>query len=138
MRRERTGAPDDAEDGASGAVVGGAGAAPFARATADVDLSDDALADPVPIPVGRRVHHADEFVPWYAREPGVSFQDLEVGAADAGQPHRNPALAGSGLDVVRLDTHGVTRFVPVGAGVGRGVDVDDERFHERDRIRCHA
>ena len=135
MRRERTGTPDDAEDGASGAVVGGAGAAPFARATADVDLSDDALAVPVPIPVGCCVHHADEFVPGYTREPGVSFQDLEVGAADAGQPQRNPALAGSGLDVVRLDTHGVT---PVGAGVGRGVDVDDERLHGRDRIRCHA
>ena len=97
MRRERTGAPDDAEDGASGAVVGGAGAAPFARATADVDLSDDALADPVPIPVGRRVHHADEFVPWYAREPGVSFQDLEVGAADAGKFLSEQERAGLGL-----------------------------------------
>ena len=82
--REGAGTPDDAEDGACWAVVGGVGLAPVAVTTADVNFADDPAADPVLVAIWRRLHNPDELVIRYAGETGVPPQNLEVGAADAG------------------------------------------------------
>ena len=68
--------------------------APVALAAADVDLGDDALADPRTIRFGSRFDDADELVAWNAAKAGVSVEELQIGPADAGHSDTDEAFAG--------------------------------------------
>ena len=83
---------DDAEHRATLAVAGAVGAASRALAADGVDLAHHAAADPLGRS-GRLLHPAHELV---ARDAGVgvvALDQLEVGAADAGQQHPDARLA---------------------------------------------
>jgi hypothetical protein len=72
---------DDAEDGSPRAMAAEAAPAPVARAAGQVDLADDAAADPR----GRiRLNHfANEFMAGRAGEAIVTALEFEIGIADA-------------------------------------------------------
>ena len=74
MGRKRSRAPHDAEHRASGAVIGRARSAPLARATADIDLADHALPDPVAVTRRGGFHGPDELVTWHTSEAGIAFE----------------------------------------------------------------
>ena len=74
----------DADDAAVVAVLLDPARAPVAAPAPDVDLADDALADPRRVGRRRLLDDADELVAGDAGELGVAFEDLEIGAADAG------------------------------------------------------
>jgi hypothetical protein len=66
--------------------------APLAMMTTDVDLTDDAPADPLAVSRRRLLDDADEFVAWDTLEIGVAVEQLQVGPADAGAPDADEAL----------------------------------------------
>lgn len=79
--------------------------APVAHATADIDLADNPLPDPVAVTRRCRFHRADELVPRHPGEAGIALEQLQVGAADTGPSDRDPAFAGCDLDVTARDFH---------------------------------
>ncbi len=83
----------DADDVAVVAVLLDPPRAPVAVPAADVDLADDALADPGRVRRRRLLDDADELVAGDAGELGVALEDLEIGAADAGAADADEALA---------------------------------------------
>src|SRR5688572_12189970 len=68
---------------------------PFARAAPDVDLADDALPYPPRVIFWRVLDDAHELVAGDPCEAGVSFEQLQIGAADAGARHANATLVAS-------------------------------------------
>ena len=83
----------DADDVAVVAVLLDPPRAPVAVTAADVDLADDALADPGGVRRRRLLDDADELVAGDAGEPGVALEDLEIGAADTGAADADETLA---------------------------------------------
>jgi hypothetical protein len=83
-------APDDADDGAAGAVPGTAGEARRTRPAAAVDLANDTAAR-----VDASLRDADELVAEDAGEAAmVPANQLEVGLADAGAEDADEDVAG--------------------------------------------
>ena len=83
----------DADDVAVVAVLLDPARAPVTVPAPDVDLADDALADPGGVRRRRLLDDADELVAGDAGELGVAFEDLEIGAADAGAPDADETIA---------------------------------------------
>jgi hypothetical protein len=65
--------------------------APPTVAAADVYLPDDAFTEPASVVIGRLIDDANELVTWNALEPGVAFENLQIGPTDA--RHVNPDAA---------------------------------------------
>ncbi len=83
----------DADDVAVVAVLLDPARAPVAVPAADVDLADDALADPGGVSRRRLLDDADELVAGDAGELGVAFENLKIGAADAGAADADETVA---------------------------------------------
>ena len=85
-------AADDAQGGAVGAMGMPAGQAGRAGVAGGVDVAHHTAADPGRI--GRLDDLADEFVPQHAAKRHVAAHQLQIGVADAGQPHAHQRLTG--------------------------------------------
>jgi hypothetical protein len=84
----------NAKDCPIDAVFANAGFTPVTSAAADIDFAGDTLANPGP--VSRRadgLDHPNEFVARDSTEVGITFQELQVGAADSCHSHANATLA---------------------------------------------
>jgi hypothetical protein len=92
---ERPVSAADPQDLASPAVRGQVSPAHGALAADHVDFSHHPPMEPGR--VRRACHFAYEFMPRHSPEAAIAFEDLQIGAADARQPHPDQDFAGLGF-----------------------------------------
>jgi hypothetical protein len=119
----------DAGDRPALAVLADAVPTGAALPAPDVDLADNAPADPVRSVRRRLAHHADELVAGHAAEVRVPDKDFQICSADAGQPDADQAVVR-----VRRPEH-IAQLEPAVAGYERTHLTPQDRT--RARLRAY-